>query len=398
MLFPTLVATAVWFVALEILARLAIWYNPDLVEPLPRVVADAYPDSAGWVDEYFAEYREANVMRWEPYVYWRRKAFDGMYVNVDSLGFRSTWTGDQPASDSTVLVFLFGGSTMWGTGARDDYTIASYLARIIADHSDASVRVVNFGENGYVSTQELIALQRALAKGSVPDLAIFYDGVNDVYSAFQERHAGIPKNESHRRAEFNLGNVHVERTGDAVRLTINHLVADLALVLLAERIYNELVGYDSRRSRWAQWVSEDEVDELARGVVDNYTTAVRQISALSHEYDFETLFYWQPVIFTKESLTGYEKQEKEKREYVEPIYRATLQQIAESRPLASTENFSDISSIFDEVDDPIYIDFCHIAEGGNRVIAEVMARDASDALSLGGTADDRSEYPTLAKN
>lgn len=384
-LLPTLFATAVWFVALEIVARVAISYDPDLVEPRTRGAADAYPDSAEWVDDYFAEYRDANVMRWEPYVYWRRKAFDGRYINVDSLGFRSTWTGDQLAGDSTFLVFLFGGSTMWGTGARDDYTIASHLARLLSGHSNGSVRVVNYGENGYVSTQELIALQRALANGSVPDLAIFYDGVNDVYSAFQERDAGIPKNESRRRAEFNLGNVHTDRTGDAVRLTFNHLVADLALVLLAERVYNEIVGHESRRNRWAEWIPEEEVDELARGVVDNYASAVRQITALSEEYDFETLFYWQPVIFTKKRLTDYEIGEKEKKEYVEPIYHATRRHIAESRPLAHHENFADISNIFDAVEEPIYIDFCHLAEKGNRMIAEIMARDA---LSLAGTANE----------
>ena len=41
-----------------------------------RSDADTYGD-ASWVSRYFEEFHQSSVSRWEPYVYWRRKAFSG---------------------------------------------------------------------------------------------------------------------------------------------------------------------------------------------------------------------------------------------------------------------------------------------------------------------------------
>lgn len=55
-----------------------------------------------------------------------------------------------------------------------------------------------------MSTQVVIALLLQLQKGQIPDLVIFYDGVNDMYSAYQQKVAGLPENEFNRVKEFNL--------------------------------------------------------------------------------------------------------------------------------------------------------------------------------------------------
>ena len=98
---------------------------------------------------------------------------------------------------------MFGGSTMWGVGARDEGTIPSLLARDLTDRG-INGRVKNFGEIGYVSSQQVIALMRELENGVRPEIVIFYDGINDTTSAVLERAAGIPVNEVNRRVEFNV--------------------------------------------------------------------------------------------------------------------------------------------------------------------------------------------------
>lgn len=94
---------------------------------------------------------------------------------------------------------------MWGSGARDSFTIPSLLSQILSEHG-ISIHVVNYGESGFVSTQEVIALMLQLKKGNIPDVVMFYDGVNDTFSAFQHGIAGIPQNEFNRFREFNLLN------------------------------------------------------------------------------------------------------------------------------------------------------------------------------------------------
>ena len=163
-----------------------------------RLRADGY-GCAPWIDDYFSEIKQMSF-RWEPYVYWRKSAFKGKYVTVDDSGIRRTW--NEPAPNSHPLrVWFFGGSTMWGLGVRDEYTIPSLVSQELAKQG-IRAEVTNYGQQGYNSTQELIALILLLRNGESPDLAVFYDGVNEVLSAGKQGQAGIPLNEAHRAMEF----------------------------------------------------------------------------------------------------------------------------------------------------------------------------------------------------
>ena len=57
----------------------------------------------------------------------------------------------------------------------------------------------------------MIKLQLELRAGNIPDIVIFYDGVNDVYSSFQtyimgQDEAGLPQNNQNRKDDFNSRN------------------------------------------------------------------------------------------------------------------------------------------------------------------------------------------------
>src|SRR5262249_50473552 len=133
--------------------------------------------------------------------------FQGTYLNNDERGLRRTWNRADGAVDSSAgppkEVYVFGGSAVYGQGARDAWTIPSCLARNLAQRG-LNVRVTNHGQSGYVSTQEMIAALLQLQAGHRPEVVVFYDGVNDTYSALLESDIGVPQNESNRRQEFNL--------------------------------------------------------------------------------------------------------------------------------------------------------------------------------------------------
>src|SRR5439155_17899889 len=109
---------------------------------------------------------------------------------------------------------FFGGSTMWGTSQRDDHTIAAEAAHRLQALAgpNARVEVTNFGETGYVNTQELLQLMLELRAGHRPDVVVFYDGLNEVAATVQGGTAGLPQNESKRVAEFTMGRA-LDRTG-----------------------------------------------------------------------------------------------------------------------------------------------------------------------------------------
>jgi hypothetical protein len=169
-----------------------------------RIVA-AYPDLP-WLSSYFDVFDKVRL-RWHPYAYWIGVPLRSDYINIDTNGFRSTWKDKRiPDGSRPIRVFFFDGSTVWGQGVRDDHTIPSLLAQHLASQLSDRVEVFNFGQIGYVSTQELFLLEEQLRNRNVPDIVIFYDGANDVHSAFDNKIPGWTNNEATRAREFNLLN------------------------------------------------------------------------------------------------------------------------------------------------------------------------------------------------
>ena len=131
-----LILGVVLLLLLVIDAALKAWLpeRPGLAQVVPGTSAPARARSdamgeAPWADAYFAELRQARRTRWQPWTYWVREPFSGQFINVDGQGQRQSWA--PPAARQEI--WLLGGSTVWGTGARDEYTLPSQLARWLAD-------------------------------------------------------------------------------------------------------------------------------------------------------------------------------------------------------------------------------------------------------------------------
>ena len=349
----------------------------------PRIAADAYAD-APWVKDYYEEFDRSYAVQWRPYVYWRRKPFHGEYINVDADGIRMTTPAPPQESHPPVRVFMFGGSTLWGTGARDAFTIPSILTRELSNRG-LPAEVTNFGESGYVSTQEVIALLRRLQTGPPPDVVIFYDGVNDVYSAYQQRVAGLPQNEFNRVDEFNLS-----QPGGLKRrafMDLRDVAARLSTVRLTKGLLGltgtsrEPGGYDNPLH--VEGPAPDD-EALASDVLATYAGNVEIVKALGEHYRFQSLFYWQPTVFDKAHLTEYERMQRAELQGIAPLVRATDEAVRRSG-LAERPGifFHDLSRAFADVREPVYIDWCHLGEAGNRTIAKAIAGDVLRLLAPG---------------
>ena len=350
------------------------WHSPDANYKLR---ADAFA-GASWAPLYYKEYEEMGLLKWKPYVYWNRKSHQGSVINIDSEGMRKTYNNAaSEAAGTAAKVFVFGGSTIWGAGVRDDFTIPSLFAKG-AESKGVICKVTNFGQSGYVSTQEVIELLLQLQRGNVPDVVIFYDGVNDTFAAFQQGAAGLPQNEFNREAEFNLS-----QKGELRSLAVQNAANRLATMRLINGFLDRLGarrnGAPFRSPECAKPLSDKH--KLAQEVVDTYLSNVTLVRAFSKFYGFKCLFYWQPVIYQKQHLTDYERQALEleynyagMKEFYTETY-ALLQKRA--KDLGPDVAFHDVSSIFNQVQEPIYIDYCHISEKGNGVIAGIMLEDVA---------------------
>ncbi|MEZ5166792.1 MAG: hypothetical protein R2695_09980 [Acidimicrobiales bacterium] len=98
-----------------------------------------------------------------------------------SEGVRETRRPSGSGSGDPVEVWLFGGSTLYGSGQADGATIPSDLVAL-AEADGLAVQATNFGRPAYANWQEVQLLEQQLADGTRPhpDVVVFYDGFNDL--------------------------------------------------------------------------------------------------------------------------------------------------------------------------------------------------------------------------
>ncbi|MEO7360632.1 MAG: SGNH/GDSL hydrolase family protein [Gemmatimonadaceae bacterium] len=225
-----------------------------------------YYKNVPWGIAYWAEFAKSDAQFYIPFTAFRRRPFAGQFINVGADRLRATPGAN--CAPGSYLVYALGGSTMWGTGAPDSGTIAAYLQRGFAQRVQRPVCVVNFGESAYVVTQGLIGLSLALRAGARPDLVISYDGVNDVFAAYQSGHAGIHQNEASIASGYPRPHWALE-------------------MLKASATFRLLRGNGSNGGGITDALAPA---QLADSVARMYLGSVQQMRALGAAYAFQTLF------------------------------------------------------------------------------------------------------------
>jgi lysophospholipase L1-like esterase len=324
-----------------------------------------------------AHYRELERLeeRWEPYVYFRPRPFRGSTITIGDDGLRSTW---RPPAESggpkgaVTKILMLGGSSLWGFGARDDETIPSRMGRTLHERG-WRVEIKNLSTIGYVSTQELIALVRELQSGYRPDVVVFYDGVNDTASALLEGEAALTTNEINRRREFNL-------LQSPARLTLAltaKLVTDSASYRFVRAIRARFAGIPQPT---APGGSDAIMPALADQVVSRYEANLELVESLGRAFGFRAVFFWQPSVFTKPALVALEREAAARYAWAEPMFRAVQTRIRASSRLKADAAFHDASTVFDDSDGLVYIDYCHTTEAANARIATAIADGVIESL------------------
>jgi lysophospholipase L1-like esterase len=336
-------------------------------QPHRSAGADAF-GGVDWAIPYFDEFNRAVRLDWKPYVGWWQRPYRGKYVNIDERGLRPT-PGEREAGPEAVHILCFGGSTMMGMGARDDATIAAVLARRLAEVGHPAA-VTNYGQLGHNSTQAAITLAQLIKDGAAADVAVFYDGINEMMCAEQTAAADGVFYQASRRAEFNL--LHPDRRRDLVAAA---LIAALPRTL---RRLRALTGLPLLGPLPQGGVDLGAIDlrALARRVVAVYASNLHQVRLLADAHGFRPIFFWQPVITTKRDKTAderfFEAEFTGDVELRRRLYAAIIEARRQHPDLAGAGDAIDLSRLFDERAEPVYIDLYHLSEAGNAAVAEAM--------------------------
>lgn len=325
----------------------------------------SYYQSRDWARQYVEEYDRAwtaRNLRYVPYVIWRNLPFEGNTINITDRGWRVTPASECGAKDA-FQIFMFGGSTMWGTGVPDWGTIPAYLQAAMSLEHDRPICVSNLAEQAWVSTQSVIQLLLELQAGNEPDLVVFYDGINDVFSAYQNASVGLPQNLSVLRARFEQ------------REETPPLVALAAKTRTFRAAFRGAVGSKQGGRHHLSKAPIPNVDELAKRAGKLYRANVELVSALGREHGFDSVFFWQPlVLLDKKSLVREEQTMKELADAIHPgladFFRRAYEEV--DGLIGSHPNVYDLVDLFEHEKELVYVDPWHVTAEANRLVALEM--------------------------
>lgn len=310
---------------------------------------------------------ESHRAAYAPFVVWREQEHSEGCFTIGPDGRRVT--PGASADPRAYEVFCFGGSTMIGWGVPDSLTIPSILQRDLTRRLDVPVRVINFGQQAYVSTQELIELMLQLRSGARPDLVIFYDGVNDAYAAFQSGVAGVHENLSDVSARFS-------GTGES-RQSILACLAGHSNLLALVRLLSEREGRLPAADRPVDYATIGvSADSLSSSIVSIYEADCRMALAMCREYGPEVAFFWQPVLGV-----GGRMPVGSERDALADVDR-DLQDLMtvtwdDARLLSGRlQGFHFLGDCLDSSDVELFTfgDFCHVNAEGNATVERAMMK------------------------
>jgi lysophospholipase L1-like esterase len=302
------------------------------------------PNYAGaeWVETHFRELDSLKTVYFS-YVEWRRDLFEGETINIVGP-FRERLT---PVAEGAkgAPVFFFGGSTMWGTGARDGETIAAYYGRI------AGRPTRNFGESGYVAHQSFEMLLWVLREGSErPAAVVIYAGVNEV-------------------AHLCRAGVHSFSHGQEGRMRAL-LTQQKGLFL---RLWTPLKvrlpgggGGDEDKDRFDCDNDPAKARAVAAALIEDWRMAQQAAEAegLAFVAVLQPVVYFSETIGDKRADAGRESDEERRLQFA-AVYPLIRQRLAEVGGL-------DLTAALDE-QTLFYIDFCHLSPNGNERVARTLA-------------------------
>jgi lysophospholipase L1-like esterase len=299
-------------------------------------------DGAEWYPEWVRDmaWIENVNTGWQPLQPHRIGDVHTRWINVED-GVRASW--HPPACGCRRLkVWMYGGSTMFGLGQRDDHTIASELARA-AWKQGIALDVDNRGVVGDVHWQEANRYAWDLATYGPPDLVIFYDGINDT-TATQTL---IDRQEGDRYAQVDFQNDD----------QWSHI-----LDALPQPPPDPLPGAEVVHP---PKVVLDGLDQFADLLMKRYDRS-REISRnLSSDDHVPTYYLWQPDRLSRPQIPGEPEDgpgSENGRQREAAIQRVIPNDVV------------DLSNVFDRTKRALFYDDQHHNEIGARILGEALAR------------------------
>lgn len=301
---------------------------------------------------------------YQSYTGWRGAPYLGSTTEIDDSGRRVV---PQPPGAAGPAVHFFGGSTMWGTGTAGSETIPAHFARL------TGARTVNNGQSGFVSRQNLAALLDVIDRGEELDLAVFYDGVNEVLVLCRSADALTGHLEERRmRRELQRSGVDSRWLWDSLfGATVPFLTKAVNKVAAAAG-RRPLIVVGGRAAVSACQSDPEHAERVADMMIANWRRA--NLHLIYEGSSFVGVL--QPVAYIGSARIDYLTLDESLRADYEAVYPILRRKLA-----AQTEiTVVDLSPLFDG-GESVYMDWAHISGRGNELVAAALREALGPDLS-----------------
>jgi hypothetical protein len=345
--------------------------QPDILEKydLEELLA-AYP---GWEEN---QLEAMLIENWNrpircnaPFVVFQMEPFTGDYVNISEEGYRHVENqGPWPPPEDAYVVFVFGGSTTFGSGLPDWQTVPSYLQSHLGETLDQPVYVYNFGCPFYVSRQEAALFKDLVYLGYTPDAAVFINGLNDAIAGggLNNGQCMVAARNEDSPAESWLP---MARAANSIRYRLDQQSNN-------EKPDASLIG-DQHRPEFSN------SEERTQAVLNQWQLNKEDIELVAGAYDIQTLFVWQPVPAYQYDLSAHllyqDINDLPFGTTVREVYQAMDRTIRDwGLCTEETRNILYLADIQAERDENLYVDAYHYSAAFAEEIAGHIAQRLLD--------------------
>ena len=298
----------------------------------------------------------AEYLEFDPLQMWRlRPGYDFSGIHISPDGFRH----DAPLGThaDTQLVFVLGGSTVFGVGVGSKQTISFFLQQL-ANQSHRKLLFVNAGVTGYYSTQELIHLERNLLPHH-PAMVISLTGRNDAFYGLHPDYISdaIPYHGLMRRE---LGALDPYYSGLEAPPRSIHAINWLGGLLYNKR-FNWLKDFESSRLSFHP------------AAIEVFLRNQRSVHSLLQGLSVQHFLFLQPTINYPIRQLAPEEKGMDQDGYVAPLQQAYQRLCSEAEKRLDPAWFKGTIDITRQPGQ-LFIDNVHVSEAGARLTAEAIYR------------------------
>ena len=239
----------------------------------------------------------------------------------------------------------------------------------------------NFGRSGYIFFQNLVHLIKLIQSETVPDMVIFYNGFNEIYSSYQSGTAGQISNYNSIKKRFSHDIDHYDiklskKIHDIYKMAIHEKWSHLLNAIVLSKNYFTNFG-ESPYKEVGNNYGEKESNTLARKIISDYKNSSELLQDLSVIYCFKYFIFWQPCAFYEDYNSDYEKRFiRYKDDKLKNLFISSNDMIKEE----SISNFFDFSLALSKYKENKYFDICHVNEKANKIISQKIYDIIKDSL------------------